>query len=266
MAGRFQFVVAGVFACLSLLCLPAVSQAETYYFMTVFGSECHPPKPQCAHSFATIVKATGHGSDYSQYELEVHSISWLPETMDIKVWRMTPEPGDNFGLFETLDWAIEVGADIRQYGPFQITCDTYRRALHRISIMDQDLLQYQAVDPVLRTEISNCIHAISGIDPYDPRTRYPLIRIGHSASEHIAEVFHQNGLIISPEANHHWLDHRMGLQCYPIEHGEIEVPLIAAGFGRPGNRRHEILFPEASKPVRPDFVIPPGIRNVPRGR
>jgi len=251
-------------SCLFLLSLPTLVQAETYYFMTVFGSECHPPRPQYAHSFATFVKATGQGRDYSEYHLEVHTISWLPETMDIKVWRMTPEPGDNYSLFTTLNWAVDVGADIRKYGPYQISCETYRRALHRISIMNQDLLRYQAVDPVVRTEISNCIHAISGIDPYDSRTRYPLIRIGQSASEHIAEVFIENGLILNPKANHQWLDYRMGLHCYEIETGDVEVPLIAAGFSRPGKRDQELQFPNAGRPVSPDLIIPPGVRHMPR--
>ncbi len=244
------------------LAVPAATvQAETYHFMTVFGSQCQPPKGKYVHSFATFVRATGCGNDWSNYHLEVHTISWLPATMDIKPWKMVPEEGDNYSLKQTLCWAWTNGADVKKWGPYQISCETYQRALHRIGIMNQDLLEYQAIDPIYRTEISNCIHAISGIDPYDGRTRYPLVRVGYSASEHIAEVFLENGLILDANANHCWLDRRMGLSGLPIETGTLEVPLVQAGIGRSNRAGAEVQFPDVRVSVCPDFTVPAGCRH-----
>jgi len=252
----------------TILCglAPESAQAETFYFMTVFGSQHQPPLGDRVHSFATFVKATGTGDDWNQYRLEVHTISWLPETMDIKIWRMTPEPGENFGLFKTLDWALSDGAAVQKWGPYQISCDTYRRALHRIGILNADLITYQAIDPLFRTEISNCIHAISGIDPYDARARYPLIRVGFSASRHIVDVFASHGMILDSQANHCWLDRRMGLHRYEIETRALQqrpqlFQVLTNSLPSETNQ-----FADVKVSVCPDFVVPPGFQYCPGHR
>ena len=252
-----------ILALLAGVCCPQTAQAETFYFMTVFGSQCQPPRGSRAHSFASFVRATGEGDDWNQYRLEVHTISWLPETKDIRILRLQPEPGHNFGLFETLDWAYSGGAAVSKWGPYQISGDTYRRAIHRIGLLDADLISYQAIDPLFRTEISNCIHAVSGIDPYDSRARYPLIRVGFSASRHIVDVFASHGMILDTEANHCWLDRRMGLNHYEIEHCELmQRPHPIQALTNPRNSEAN-KFAEVKVSVRPDFVIPPGYRHCP---
>lgn len=238
-----------------------IVSAETFYFMTVYGSQCEPPRGDRVHSFATFVKATGCGNDWSQYQLEVHTISWLPVTKEIKIWRLVPEEGDNFGLHETIRWALKGGANVQKWGPYQISCETFQRAVHRIGLLDADLIAYQAVDPVLRIEISNCIHAVSGVDPYDPRTRYPLIRVGYSASEHIAEVFLENDLILDAEVRHLWLDKRLGLCRYPIETSSLKAPLFSAGVGVTPRRENRSELDHVRVRSCPDFIVPPGCRR-----
>ena len=78
-----------------------VRGAEFYYVM-VFGSQSQPKQLRYTHTWATFIKATGEGADPNGYALESNTISWLPETLDVKVWRPWAEPGVNLDLYQTL--------------------------------------------------------------------------------------------------------------------------------------------------------------------
>jgi len=233
--------------------------ADTLYFMTVFGSECHSLRLQRAHTFASFIKATGCGDDWDSYRLEVYTMSWLPRTGEVRVWCLVPEEGDNYSLQETLDWARVENAAVKKWGPFRIDEATWECALHRIGVLENDLLKYQAFDPFRRTSITNCIHAVSGVDRNDGRIRFPLIRVGCAASRHIAEVFCENGLCHREESlGYSWVDRRMGITETAIESCQPRrAPLIPL-LGRGPCAARELQFADAEVDATPDFVVQPG--------
>ena len=74
------------------------------YYMMVFSSQTASNEPRFAHTFATFVRTTGD-SDAQGAAAEVHTISWMPATLEIVVLRRRAEPGANLDLRASLRWA-----------------------------------------------------------------------------------------------------------------------------------------------------------------
>src|ERR1700730_7650775 len=74
------------------------------FYPTVFPSQSVPRLPALSHTWATVVRAVeGPGKSPS---LEVHTISWLPATLDIHPLDLSVEPGANLGLHQTISYAL----------------------------------------------------------------------------------------------------------------------------------------------------------------
>ena len=58
---------------------------------------------QYTHTWATFIRAVGEGPDANNYALYQHTISWLPQSLDVRTWSLLPEPGVNLDLYQTLD-------------------------------------------------------------------------------------------------------------------------------------------------------------------
>ena len=226
---------------------PKVESAPTCrYFASVFGAQSTPKRAKYTHTFGFVVKATGFGSDLRAYDLELHAISWMPATLDIKVLKFIPETGTDLDLYDTLDWALSTDQSIAQWGPYEIPERGYGRALDRIAELQSGAVKYQCIDPLIfRVErISDCIHAISDLDPSAGRFRYPLLRFGKAASRHIVRRVHSAGVFIDPYTDHSWLNARLGLDHYPIS----RQPLPKLGLlGRV--RRSRLLNRRVERPA-----------------
>ena len=74
-----------------------------FYYVLIFGSQSSPKILRYTHTWATLVRVVGEGPDPRNYEIYAHTISWLPETLEFRVWRPWPEPGVNLDLYQTLD-------------------------------------------------------------------------------------------------------------------------------------------------------------------
>jgi len=73
-----------------LLAVGAPSRAEESdesYYMTIFSAQADSRDPRRTHSFATFVKATGTGDAAKKSPIEIHTISWMPRSLDIMVLR-----------------------------------------------------------------------------------------------------------------------------------------------------------------------------------
>jgi hypothetical protein len=192
-------------------------RADESYYVIFFGSQSTPRRPKYTHTWGTIVKATGEGKDLSKYDLEVHTCSWLPATLNIRVWRLLPETGVNLDLDSTINLMLHNKEEIVQWGPYQISEQSYERGLRQIQRLDSGVYRYRAVDGLSRTSnIANCFHAISDLDRESSRRRYPLTQAGEDVTFDIVQTMHQRDKIIGPGTDHSWLDHRLGLDAYPI--------------------------------------------------
>jgi hypothetical protein len=194
------------------------ARAEEQYYVVVFGSQTRTYQPRLAHSFATFVKVDGPPGACT---FEAHTISWLPETLEVRVWRVRPEPGDNLDLPTTLRVCAEQGAKVVRWGPYPIDPELYHRAMNQIASLDSDSLRYKAVDTGYSTNVaSNCIHAIADLAGRG-RLRIASPGWGHFASW--ACVSKLRPWLLDTTGDYEWVAEALGLHECPIEHRDFNV-------------------------------------------
>jgi hypothetical protein len=150
---------------------------------------------------------------------EVHTISWMPATLDIHPWRFTPEPGRNLELHETVRMALSHRERIAMWGPYEIYPRGYRRFLLQKAFMESGRVGYQCIDTAGKGADGtgcDCIHAVTDMDPQFERGYYPLSRFGQAGSEFVVRQLFERDLIVTEDA-HPWLTGPLGLCRYPIE-------------------------------------------------
>src|SRR5438067_5317489 len=194
-----------------------VEETREAYYMMVFDADGGAARS--SHCFATFVKATGKGSKEEDDQLEPHTISWMPTSLEIAVLRRTPEPGVNLDLSATLRWARSVGARVSRWGPYRIEKELYDRALTQEERLRSGRVLYKAIDRNYRPQASNCIHAVSDID-----TDNGLFHVGRewgeAASRDVAN--HLRRWVNNPEKIYPWVSERMELRDFLIEGQRLE--------------------------------------------
>src|SRR5262245_20413643 len=149
-----------------LLAMP-VPPNERYYLL-LFGSQSTPKRPKYTHSWGTVVKATC-APDQAEPQLEVHTISWMPATLDIRPLRFRVEPGVNLTLEYTLREVLCHNERVSMWGPYEVYHGLYHRFVTQRSFVESGQLGYQCIDTVgeaARTGSgSDCIHAMTDMDP-----------------------------------------------------------------------------------------------------
>jgi hypothetical protein len=193
------------------------TKADEYYYVMIFGSQSKPKLLQYTHTWATFIRAVGEGPDANNYALYQHTISWLPQSLDVRTWTILPEPGVNLDLYQTLDTVYREREHVTMWGPFRILPLVYERSLGVKAILDSGRAEYRAISTPRNLLISDCIHAVAAVDPIFGRDHYPLIRIGKPASRHIARQFMTRSVYDQYQTEAPWLIPRLGLDHYPIE-------------------------------------------------
>jgi hypothetical protein len=173
-----------------------------------------------SHTFATFIKATGKGSKEKDDQLEAHTISWMPESLEIAVLRRTPERGVNLDLSATLRWSRSVGARVSMWGPYRIAQELYDRAVTQEERLRSGRVQYKAIDRNYRPQASNCIHALSDIDT-DNGFLHVGGEWGEAASRDVANYLRR--WVINPEKTYSWVSDRLELRDFQIEGQRLEV-------------------------------------------
>jgi hypothetical protein len=200
------------------------ASAQERYYMLIFGSQRTPPEPRYSHSFAYFVRVTADGPTCIQ---EVHHISWLPRTLDIRLLAH-PECGVNLPIHDTLKLVLSEQQRVSLWGPYEINCELYRKAIRQVALLESGKVLYKAVDTGYRSDhASNCIHAISSI------VEGPKLRVGSPGWGEMASWFITREMkpwIINPERTHDWLIPALGLDPYPILFRDLESPRSGGGF------------------------------------
>jgi hypothetical protein len=190
------------------------------YFLVVFGSQITPRIPGRVHNFATVVKTCSPGPGEVGAVVEHRTISWLPETLKIRVFAMHPEPGKNFPLHETIAWALADGQRVSRWGPYEIGPGLYRRFVVQKQFLDSGAIGYQCLDVLgeagHKGNGAHCIHALTDMDPEFGRAHYPLWRYGEDASRWIVRVLGDRGLLLDREKTYPELNATLGLCDFPI--------------------------------------------------
>ena len=203
---------------LMILAVPmGTARAGEVYYVMIFGSQSHPKQLRYTHTWATFIRATGEGPDPNSYALQVHTISWLPQTLEIKVWRPWPEPGVNLDLYQTLQAVHSNKESVTMWGPFVILKEVYDKSLWVLQVIASGAPRYRAISTPENLLVSDCIHAVAAADPVFGRGHYPLIRIGIPASRYIARQIMTRSPFDQTLFDNSWLIPRLGLDRYPIE-------------------------------------------------
>jgi hypothetical protein len=185
----------------------------------VFGSEGSIKIPRRTHTWAAVVRASRPPGRPSTIE-QTDTISWMPASLRIRPWRFHVEPGTNFELHETMRYALDKREHVSMWGPYELRPGLYKKFLMQKEFMESGQVGYQCVDSVgeaaRRGNASDCIHAITDLDPVEDRSWYPLRRFGDTASEYIVKQLMERELLLDPYHTEDWLIAPLGLECYPI--------------------------------------------------
>ena len=146
-----------------------------------------------------------------------HTISWLPQSLDVRTWSLFPEPGVNLDLYRTLEAVYIDREHVTMWRPFRIQQVVYERSLRVQAILDSGAAEYRAISTPRNLLVSDCIHAVAAVDPIFGRGHYPLIRIGKPASRYIARQMMTRSVFDQWQGDNSWLIPRLGLDRYPIE-------------------------------------------------
>jgi hypothetical protein len=201
----------------ALTAICASADAAEFHYALIFGSQSQPKKLKYTHTWATFVRAVGEGPDPSNYALTVHTISWLPTTLEVRVLRPWPEPGKNHTLEETFAAVYNHGEHVVMWGPFMIRPEMYAKSIEVYNLLESGVCRYRAIDGPANLLISDCIHAVAEVDPEFGRTHYPLIRIGIPASRYISKQIMKRSVYDQRSMDNSWLIPRLCVDRYPVE-------------------------------------------------
>lgn len=209
----------------SLSAPPPVSPIPTVtpdrYFVMIFGSESTPKRGKYTHTWYTIVKATPNLDVENTYKLDVHTISWMPATLNIRVIKLRAECGVNLDLHRTINFVRSQGECIAMWGPYElnpeIAVELYNKSLKQIARLNSGCVLYKSVDPDVYN-ICNCIHAVSDLDGFSRRSMiYDEVRnYGIAASANLARVITGSGRV-DWTVTHDWLLDALDISKYRIQ-------------------------------------------------
>jgi hypothetical protein len=192
------------------------TRADEAYFMIVFGSETTPKVLKYTHTWITYVRVVGQGCDPAGWSVaSAHTISWLPATLNVRVFAPHPEPGVNLDLYRTLDFVLSTGQSVDVWAPMRVGPELYQVSVDQWHRLERGEALYQAIDP-RRLGIHDCIHANTDLDPQFGQGHYPLIRIGKPASAYIVKQIGLRGQYFSPYEDTTWIISALGIDRYPV--------------------------------------------------
>lgn len=136
---------------------PTAAPQDTYMVLGSFQPR-GAGVPASSHTFAVFCKCEGDKI------VESRTISWMPQTLDIKVLKRDPEQGVNLTYKQTYDIAAKNGYTLFFRGPYKVEPELYRKACEQATELESGKVLYKAGDGATRPHAVNCIHAVADID------------------------------------------------------------------------------------------------------
>ncbi len=115
--------------------------------------------PALSHTFAVFCRTNENNNI-----IESRTISWVPHTLNIKVFKFEPEPGTNLTYKQTYDIAAKNNNNLFFRGPYKIDPELYRRACEQATELESGKILFKANDISTRPRAINGTHAIADID------------------------------------------------------------------------------------------------------
>ena len=117
-----------------------------HFYVVVFGSQGTPARPALTHTWATVVRSVE--SPERSPTPEVHTISWLPATLEIHPLDFHVETGANLDLHKSVAFALGTGQHVSMWGPYECRASVYLRFLVQKEFLESERIGYQCVDNV----------------------------------------------------------------------------------------------------------------------
>jgi hypothetical protein len=181
------------------------------YFVVVWGYQGASNDPADAHTFAAFYR----GDDLAAGNGRAATISWLPAAGVVTFGRV--ERGRNLSLGETLAFARRHHYSIASYGPFEISPQTYSRAVARIHLLNSGALAYTMINGPANA--MNCIEAAGSVGG----PIFTGLRYGFAASAAVASHLALNQTVDPNAAARLHLHSSAAAQ-------RLTVPLAAGGL------------------------------------
>jgi hypothetical protein len=207
-----------VLAAATWFMVPPAGRAAEHHYLLIFAAQSTPKIPRLTHTFATIIRVTD-GPPGCAAAIEAYTISWLPQTLKVRPYRLHDEPGRNLTLEETLCWAYSNHMHVSEWGPYAIEPDFYGRVYREYLSIMSGRYRYKAIDPNQRgARTTNCIHAVTDSDSSDGRSKFSELRSGDDATRKFVRVLRDREWLSLPPDDMCWLETALGLGRYPIRH------------------------------------------------
>ncbi len=188
------------------------------HYLLIFGAQSHPKLPRYTHTFATFVKVGDCPADGAAPPFHAYTISWLPQTLKVRPFRCSNEPGVNLDLETTLRWAGANRMRVSEWGPYEIEGEFWHLVYNEYLRMQSGIYRYKAIDPFTRGSLTtDCIHAVSDVDYRHSRAEYFFVRNGDPASRHLVFVLLDRERVLADHGDLSWLNTALGLDPYPIQ-------------------------------------------------
>ncbi|MBA4016540.1 MAG: hypothetical protein C0483_05075 [Pirellula sp.] len=199
----------------------STAAAGERYFVTIFGSESSPKRARYTHTWATVTRATTDDANPAAPPvLESLTISWMPRNLTIRPLALRPECGVNLSLEATIRDCRCKGECIAMWGPFDydpcIGPTLFEKVRRQVARLESGCVLYKCIDPDTgprSTYISDCIHAVTDLDPYLPRPSYnELTNYGMDASRHLVSIMASRNRF-DPQDRHEWVAQALGIDA-----------------------------------------------------
>ena len=192
---------------------PAADQSR--YFFILYGGQSLPYKPRTAHTWATFVKSAPDPDGVVR--VESFTISWLPETGEVKPWKCRAETGKNHTLAETFAIAAENKDRVSMWGPFEIDATRYEMAVAHAALLESGAVRYRAIDSFTRNIwVEHCVHAITYADPVLKQKVQPVLQVGEPGTSRLAARYLNSGAFVGGATTHDWVLAAIGADQYPV--------------------------------------------------
>ena len=206
---------------------------DAKHYILLFGGQAERLRPQTAHTWATFVKAVPNPK--GGVVIEQFTISWLPERLPVRPFKIRPVSGRNYGLAETLELFDNSRSDYGLWGPYEIREDWYRSAALHKQFLDSGSVRFATLDrgktlsftSVRRPDISHCVHALTRTwEPLRKATN-PVNWYGEFITRRVAESSDDVGLLVNSKVTHDWLIEALGADQHPFVRRRLGEPRIA---------------------------------------
>ena len=190
-------------------------------YVVLLGGQAGRFRPQTAHTFATFVRAA------PGQPLDPFTISWLPDDMTVRPFRLRPEPGRNFTLIETLDKLNTPRGELSMWGPFKIPETWFADARRYKATLDSGAIRFRTFDRGdRRPDLNHCVHAITYTDPALKAAAAPVTWYGELVTRKVAGAMATSGVVPEPFVTHDWLIPALGLDRYPLTRRTVGEPVL----------------------------------------